>query len=75
MSWVQESGGRRLHKVVQVRAWGSLRPLEPPEAYRAGATAPAWPRRAQPSQLTVDSMHGGLLGAALHAYWSRQRLC
>ena len=33
MSWVQESGGRRLHKVVQVRA-GSLRPLEPPEAYK-----------------------------------------
>jgi hypothetical protein len=33
VSWVQESGGRRLHKVVQVRA-GSLRPLEPPEAYK-----------------------------------------
>ena len=31
--WVQESGGRRVHKVVQVRA-GSLRPLEPPEAYK-----------------------------------------
>jgi hypothetical protein len=33
VSWVQESGGRHLHKVVQVRA-GSLRPLEPPEAYK-----------------------------------------
>jgi hypothetical protein len=33
VSWIQESGGRRLHKVVQVRA-GSLRPLEPPEAYK-----------------------------------------
>ena len=32
VSWVQESGGQRYHKVVQVRA-GSLRPLEPPEAY------------------------------------------
>ena len=32
VSWVQESGGRRLYKVVQVRA-GSLRPLELPEAY------------------------------------------
>ncbi|MGN6173065.1 MAG: hypothetical protein ACTHPS_08950 [Streptosporangiaceae bacterium] len=31
VSWVQETGGRRVHKVVQVRA-GSLRPLEPPEA-------------------------------------------
>jgi hypothetical protein len=30
----QESGGRHHHKVVQVRA-GSLRPLEPPEAYHA----------------------------------------
>jgi hypothetical protein len=33
VSWVQESGGRHVHKVVQVRA-GSLRPLEPPEAYK-----------------------------------------
>jgi hypothetical protein len=33
VSWVQESGGRSYHKVVQVRA-GSLRPLEPPEAYK-----------------------------------------
>jgi len=33
VSWVQESGGRRLHKVVQVRA-DSLRPLEPPGAYK-----------------------------------------
>jgi hypothetical protein len=31
-SWVQESGGRHLHKVVQVRA-ATLRPLEPPGAY------------------------------------------
>ena len=34
VSWVQESGGRHHHKVVQVRA-DSLRPLEAPEAYRA----------------------------------------
>jgi hypothetical protein len=33
VSWVQETGGRRVHKVVQVRA-ASLRPLEPPEAYK-----------------------------------------
>jgi hypothetical protein len=33
VSRVQQAGGRRLHKVVQVRA-GSLRPLEPPEAYK-----------------------------------------
>jgi hypothetical protein len=32
VSWVPESDDRRVHKVVQVRA-GSLRPLEPPEAY------------------------------------------
>jgi hypothetical protein len=34
VSWVQESTGRRQHKVVQVRA-DSLRPLEPPGAYKA----------------------------------------
>jgi hypothetical protein len=34
VSWVQESGGRHHHKVVQVRA-DSLRPLEAPEAYKA----------------------------------------
>jgi hypothetical protein len=33
VSWVQESGGRHDHKVVQVRA-GSVRPLEPPGAYK-----------------------------------------
>jgi hypothetical protein len=33
VSWVQESGGRHEHKVVQVRA-GSLRPLEAPGAYK-----------------------------------------
>jgi hypothetical protein len=33
VSWIQQSGDKRLHKVVQVRA-GSLRPLEPPEAYK-----------------------------------------
>jgi hypothetical protein len=43
VSWIQESGDRRLHKVVQVRA-GSLRPLEPPEAHEDV------PRRAQPPQ-------------------------
>jgi len=34
VSWIQESGGRHHHKVVLVRA-GSLRPLEPLEAYKA----------------------------------------
>jgi hypothetical protein len=34
VSWIHESGGRRDHKVVLVRA-DSLRPLEPPEAYKA----------------------------------------
>ncbi len=33
VSWVQESGGRHVHKVVQVPASG-LRPLEAPEAYQ-----------------------------------------
>jgi hypothetical protein len=33
VSWVHEAGGRRGHKVVLVRA-KSLRPLEPPEAYK-----------------------------------------
>jgi hypothetical protein len=33
VSWVHETGGRRDHKVVLVRA-DSLRPLEPPEAYK-----------------------------------------
>jgi len=32
VSWVQETSGRPVHKVVQVRA-ASLRPREPPEAY------------------------------------------
>lgn len=34
VSWVQETGGRHVHKVVDVRA-GSLRPLEDPDAYSA----------------------------------------
>ena len=33
VSWVQETGGRHVHKVVQVRA-ASRRPLEPPEAHQ-----------------------------------------
>jgi len=33
VSWVQESGGRRNHKVVLVRA-GSLSPLEMAEVYK-----------------------------------------
>jgi hypothetical protein len=33
VSWVHESGGRVHHKVVQVRA-DTLRPLEPPGAYK-----------------------------------------
>jgi hypothetical protein len=32
VSWIQESGGRHHHKVVQVQA-ATLQPLEPPEAY------------------------------------------
>ena len=34
VSWVHDAGRRRDHKVVLVRA-ESLRPLEPPEAYKA----------------------------------------
>ena len=34
VSWVHEASDRRDHKVVLVRA-KSLRPLEPPEAYKA----------------------------------------
>jgi hypothetical protein len=34
VSWVQQAGGRHVHKVVDVRA-GSLRPLEHPDAYSA----------------------------------------
>jgi hypothetical protein len=33
VSWVQESGGRHVHKVVQVPADG-LRPLEAPDGYK-----------------------------------------
>jgi hypothetical protein len=32
VSWIQQAGGRPVHKVVDVRA-GSLQPLEPPDAY------------------------------------------
>jgi hypothetical protein len=32
VSWIQQAGGRHVHKVVDVRA-GSLQPLEPPDAY------------------------------------------
>jgi len=31
VSWLQQAGGRHVHKVVQVQA-ASLRPLEPPDA-------------------------------------------
>jgi hypothetical protein len=34
VSWIQQAGGRHVHKVVDVRA-GSLQPLEPPDAYSA----------------------------------------
>jgi hypothetical protein len=34
VSWVHDSGGRHVHKVVQVQA-ATLRPLEPPDAYAA----------------------------------------
>jgi hypothetical protein len=34
VSWIHDAGRRRDHKVVLVRA-ESLRPLEPPEAYKA----------------------------------------
>jgi hypothetical protein len=33
VSWVQQNGGRPVHKVVGVQA-GSLAPIESPEAYR-----------------------------------------
>ena len=45
-SWVQETGGRRPRKVVQVRA-ASVRPLEPPEASRR-VLRRVRPRRADP---------------------------
>ena len=32
ISWVQETGGRRVHKLVDVQA-RSVRPLEDPQAY------------------------------------------
>jgi hypothetical protein len=32
VSWIQQAGGRHVHKVVDVRA-GSLQPLESPDAY------------------------------------------
>jgi hypothetical protein len=50
VSWVHEAGGRRDHKVVLVWA-ASLRPLEPPEAYKA-VPAGAGPGWADPSELT-----------------------
>jgi len=34
VSWIQQAGGRHVHKVVDVRA-GSLQPLEAPDAYSA----------------------------------------
>jgi hypothetical protein len=34
VSWIHQAGNRTDHKVVLVRA-ASLRPLEPPEAYKA----------------------------------------
>ena len=34
VSWVQQAGGRHVHKIVDVRA-GSLHPLEAPDAYSA----------------------------------------
>jgi hypothetical protein len=40
VSWIQQSGGRPLHKVVSVRASG-LRPLEEPESYER---VPRWVR-------------------------------
>ena len=41
-SWVQEAGGRQVHKVVQVRA-ASVRPLEPLEAHQQVLRRGAWP--------------------------------
>jgi hypothetical protein len=32
VSWIQQTGGRHVHKVVQVRGTG-LQPLDSPEAY------------------------------------------
>jgi hypothetical protein len=42
VSWVQEAGGRQVHKVVQVRA-ASVRPLEPLEAHQQALRRGAWP--------------------------------
>jgi len=38
VSWVQEAGDRRMHKVVQVHA-GSLRRWSRPRTYHGGSTA------------------------------------
>jgi len=64
VSWIQETDGRRVHKVVEVRA-ASLSPLETPEAY---ATVPRSvrcndgrirPWRAPASRLFRDPCHPG----------------
>src|SRR5262249_61911080 len=48
VSWVQESGGRHVHKVVQVPASG-LRPLEAPEAYQQVPRRGGRPAREKPA--------------------------
>jgi hypothetical protein len=51
VSWVQESGGQRYHKVVQVRSRQPA-PAGAARSLPAGAPAATWLRRAQPSRLT-----------------------
>ncbi len=60
VSWIQQAGGRHVHKVVDVRA-GSLQPLEHPDAYSAV------PRRVRGRDGLIRPWSGesGLLAAGL----------
>jgi hypothetical protein len=50
VSWILESGSRHNHELVLVRA-DSLRPLEPPEAYKAVPLRVLRPRWAGPEHV------------------------
>jgi hypothetical protein len=72
VSWIQQAGGRHVHKVVDVRA-GSLQPLEPPDAYSAV------PRRVRGSDGLIRPWSGesGLAagtGGPVGCRWSGWRL-
>jgi hypothetical protein len=61
VSWIQQAGGRHVHKVVDVRA-GSLQPLESPDAYSAV------PRRVRGSDGLIRPWSGES-GLAWHLDW------